>query len=88
MPHFAVNRNVPAALFDDAINRRQAQARPFSFLLGGEKWFENAGEHFTWLAAFLAMDSPASNVLTRELLGWEPTHPGLIEDLDQGHYFD
>jgi nucleoside-diphosphate-sugar epimerase len=44
-------------------------------------------EHFGWLAAFLAMDSPASNALTRDLLGWEPTHPGLLDDLEAGHYF-
>jgi nucleoside-diphosphate-sugar epimerase len=48
---------------------------------------EDAGEHFTWLAGFLASDSPASSALTRELLDWHPTHPGLIADLDQGHYF-
>ncbi|HEY5195986.1 MAG TPA: SDR family oxidoreductase [Solirubrobacteraceae bacterium] len=48
---------------------------------------EDAGEHFTWLAGFLGLDSPASSVLTRELLGWQPTHPGLIDDLDRGHYF-
>ncbi len=48
---------------------------------------ENAGEHFAWLASFLAVDSPASSTLTRELLGWQPTQPGLIDDLDKGHYF-
>jgi nucleoside-diphosphate-sugar epimerase len=48
---------------------------------------EDAGEHFTWLARFLAADSPASSALTRELLGWQPVNPGLIDDLDQGHYF-
>jgi nucleoside-diphosphate-sugar epimerase len=48
---------------------------------------EDAGEHFTWLAHFLAADSPASSALTREMLGWQPTHPGLIDDLNQGHYF-
>src|ERR1017187_10429524 len=48
---------------------------------------ENAGEHFTWLAAFLAADSPASRALTRDLLGWQPVQPGLIDDLDQVHYF-
>ncbi len=48
---------------------------------------EDAGEHFTWLAGFLGIDSPASSALTRELLGWQPTQPGLIADLDQGHYF-
>jgi nucleoside-diphosphate-sugar epimerase len=49
---------------------------------------EDAGEHFTWLAGFLAADIPASSAITRELLGWNPTQPGLIEDLDQGHYFE
>jgi nucleoside-diphosphate-sugar epimerase len=48
---------------------------------------DDAGEHFTWLAGFLGVDSPASSALTREWLGWQPTHPGLIEDLDEGHYF-
>ncbi len=48
---------------------------------------EDAGAHFAWLAGFLAADSPASSALTRERMGWQPTHPGLIADLDQGHYF-
>jgi nucleoside-diphosphate-sugar epimerase len=49
---------------------------------------DEASEHFTWLAGFLGSDSPASSALTRELLDWHPTHPGLIADLDQGHYFE
>jgi hypothetical protein len=36
----------------------------------------------------LAADVPASSTLTRELLGWVPTHPGLIEDLERGHYLE
>jgi nucleoside-diphosphate-sugar epimerase len=48
---------------------------------------EDAAGHFTWLAGFLGLDSPASSSLTRELMGWQPTHPGLIDDLDEGHYF-
>jgi nucleoside-diphosphate-sugar epimerase len=48
---------------------------------------ENAGEHFSWLGGFVAIDSPASSALTRELLGWQPTQLGLIDDLDKGHYF-
>jgi nucleoside-diphosphate-sugar epimerase len=48
---------------------------------------EDAGEHFTWLGGFIGLDAPASSTLTRELLGWEPTQPGLIADLDAGHYF-
>jgi nucleoside-diphosphate-sugar epimerase len=48
---------------------------------------DRAGEHFGWLASFLGVDAPASSALTRELLGWQPVHPGLIDDLDKGHYF-
>ncbi|WP_037617302.1 SDR family oxidoreductase [Streptomyces aureus] len=48
---------------------------------------EEAAEHFTWLSGFIGLDSPASSERTRALLGWNPTGPGLIEDLDKGHYF-
>ena len=36
----------------------------------------------------LSRDMPASSTITQELLGWRPTHPGLIEDIEQGHYFN
>ncbi len=48
---------------------------------------EKAAEHFTWMAGFVGIDSPASSALTRQEMGWQPTRPGLIEDLDEGHYF-
>jgi hypothetical protein len=48
---------------------------------------EDANEHFGFLGNFLQMDSPVSNKITRELLDWEPVQPGLIEDLEEGHYF-
>jgi nucleoside-diphosphate-sugar epimerase len=46
-----------------------------------------ASGHFGFLAGFLAADNPVSSALTRELLGWQPAHPGLIEDLGKGYYF-
>jgi nucleoside-diphosphate-sugar epimerase len=48
---------------------------------------EQAEAHFGFLARFLALDMPASSALTRELLSWEPSGPGLVADLKQGHYF-
>ena len=36
---------------------------------------------------FVSLDNPASSALTRELLGWQPAHPGLLDDIGQGHYF-
>jgi nucleoside-diphosphate-sugar epimerase len=48
---------------------------------------EDAAGHFGFLSAFAAADNPTSSALTRQRLGWEPAHPGLIADLDDGHYF-
>ena len=44
-------------------------------------------DDFGFLGQILAVDQPASATLTSELLGWRPVRPGLIEDLDEGHYF-
>jgi nucleoside-diphosphate-sugar epimerase len=46
-----------------------------------------ADAHFGFLGPFVPLDNPVSSARTRDLLGWVPTHPGLIDDLDQGHYF-
>lgn len=48
---------------------------------------EEAAGYFGFLAMFVSLDNPASSALTRELLGWQPQHPGLLDDLAQGHYF-
>ncbi len=47
----------------------------------------DALEHFSHLGHFVALDSPATATITRELLGWDPIGPSLLEDLDQGHYY-
>ncbi len=44
---------------------------------------EAAQAHFGWLAMFAGVDMPASGALTRQRLGWHPTGPGLIADLEQ-----
>ncbi len=46
-----------------------------------------APEHFGWFAAFAGADVPASSAHTRALLGWEPTGPGLLADIDQSGYY-
>jgi nucleoside-diphosphate-sugar epimerase len=48
---------------------------------------EEASAHFGFLGPFVSLDNPTSSQWTRQTLGWKPEHPGLIEDLDQGHYF-
>jgi nucleoside-diphosphate-sugar epimerase len=49
---------------------------------------DEAKEHFGWFARFAAADMPASSQWTRERLGWQPKHPGLIAGLDAPHYFE
>jgi nucleoside-diphosphate-sugar epimerase len=49
---------------------------------------EEAAGHFGFLGSFLAIDCPASSAQTQERLGWHPTQPGLIADLDGAHYFE
>jgi len=47
---------------------------------------EEAGDHFGWLAVFTGYDMPASSALTQQRLGWKPTGPGLIADLNAMNY--
>ena len=44
-------------------------------------------EHFGWFAAFAGLDMAASSERTRSELGWEPTGPTLLEDLDNPNYY-
>jgi len=43
--------------------------------------------YFGFLANIVTQSYPASNLITRRTLGWEPAQPGLLADLDNGHYF-
>jgi nucleoside-diphosphate-sugar epimerase len=49
---------------------------------------EEAGDHFGFLGFVLGIDGPASSAQTQERLGWRPTQPGLISDLDRPSYFE
>ena len=48
---------------------------------------EEAGPHFGFLSAFAGLDLTASSALTQQRLGWRPTGPGMIADLDRMTYF-
>ena len=51
-------------------------------------WYSGkAAAHFGLFAVFASIDVPASSAQTRQQFGWQPVHPGLIADLDEGHYF-
>jgi hypothetical protein len=44
-------------------------------------------QHFGFLATVIVLDNPTSTAVTRRILGWAPTHPGLLADFDHGDYF-
>jgi nucleoside-diphosphate-sugar epimerase len=49
---------------------------------------DEAAAHFGWFAMFAGMDVPTSSERTRALLGWQPTQPGLLADIDRPAYFE
>jgi nucleoside-diphosphate-sugar epimerase len=49
---------------------------------------QQAETHFGWLSAFVGRDAPASSEQTQKRLGWRPTGPGLIADLERMRGFD
>jgi nucleoside-diphosphate-sugar epimerase len=98
----AVHRIDAARLFRLALEKGVAGARYHGVAEEGVPFKDIAGvigrrlrvpvesrsrEHFGWFANFAAMDRPASSQLTQSQLGWRPTTPGLLADLDQPYYF-
>jgi nucleoside-diphosphate-sugar epimerase len=84
----------PAGSILHAVDDEGVPARAIAEAIGGRLGLpavsiaaEDAPEHFGWLASFFQMDRAASNAMTRELLGWKPLQPKLIEDLEQDHYY-
>ena len=48
---------------------------------------QEAQAHFGWFAGFAGIDCPAASAITRSVLKWQPTQPGLIADIDHQAYF-
>lgn len=44
---------------------------------------QEAAAHFGWLALFASLDLAASSAQTRQKLGWQPSGPGMIADLER-----
>lgn len=89
----AVER-APAGSVLHAIGEEGITLRDIAERMGGELdlpvesiTMEEAQHRFGFLSAFLAVDMPASSAATRELLGWTPSGPTLLEDLAQPSYY-
>jgi nucleoside-diphosphate-sugar epimerase len=78
--HAIAEEGVPGRAFAEVIGRKLGVPVV-------EVAAEDALDHFGFLGILLQLDSPASSLHTREVLGWEPTRPGLLEDLGEDHYY-
>jgi nucleoside-diphosphate-sugar epimerase len=78
--HAVADEGIPIRHIAEAIGRHLGV--PVASIPAAE-----ASAHFGWMGALLARDAPSSGAVARELLGWEPTQPGLLADLETGHYF-
>lgn len=47
---------------------------------------DEAAEHFGWMARFAGLDMQASSQLTQQRLGWQPTHIGLLADMEANYF--
>ena len=79
-PHAAAEQGVPLREIAEAIGR--GLDVPVKSITDDE-----AEAHFGPFVRFARIDNPAASLLTRQQLGWQPQQPGLIADLDAGHYF-
>jgi nucleoside-diphosphate-sugar epimerase len=77
--HAAAEEGVPARDIAQAIGR--AFGLPVTSIDP-----DDVPAHFGFIGTFFSMDLSATSAATRELLGWEPTGPALIEDIDAGAY--
>ena len=77
--HGVADEGVPAREIAELIGRR-LNVHVVS------KSSEEAADHFGWIGLFFSMDGPASSAQTRTRLGWRPTQPGLLADLDANYF--
>src|SRR6185369_16974011 len=84
----------PAGSLWHAIAEEGVSTRSIAEAIGGQlnvpavsTPLEDAGTHFGWTALIWSLNAATSSEVTRRQLGWLPAGPGLIEDLEQGHYF-
>jgi nucleoside-diphosphate-sugar epimerase len=79
--HFAADEGIPFRQIAEAIGR--GAGVPVESVTQ-----EVAAERYGFVGAFIGIDNPTSSAKTRDLLGWTPTHPGLLDDLEEGFYFN
>jgi nucleoside-diphosphate-sugar epimerase len=79
--HGVADRGIPIREIAEVIGRRLG-------VPAVSKSREEAAALFGFIGHVLAMAGQSSSARTQEILGWRPTQPGLVADLEKGRYFD
>jgi nucleoside-diphosphate-sugar epimerase len=79
--HGVAEEGIPTREIAEAIGRRLK-------LPAVSKTADEAAALLGFVGHVLALGGPSSSTLTRERLGWQPTQPGLLQDLERGRYFE
>ncbi len=85
--------NAPAGSRMHAVGEEGIPSRDIAAAIGGFLGLPTVSvaandveAHFGWIGRFFSMDIAATSTKTRELLGWQPTGPTLLEDIAAGAY--
>lgn len=85
--------SAPAGSRVHAVGEEGVSALEIATAIGGSRGIptvsiapDAAAAHFGWIGVLFGMDIPASSNMTQKLLGWTPTHDGLIADINSGFY--
>lgn len=88
-----LEKNAPPAIYH-AVGEEGIPFRDITAIIGKHldipvvsKTGQEAADYFGWFLYFASLNTPASSEWTRSVLGWEPTHRGLLQDVDSETYF-
>ncbi|GLZ14977.1 putative NAD-dependent epimerase/dehydratase [Actinomadura sp. NBRC 104425] len=86
--------SAPAGSVLHAVGEDGVRLRAIAEFIGGRLGIpvrsvpaDQAEAHFGRLSSVVGTDAPASSIATRRLLGWQPSGPGLLDDLAHGRFF-
>ncbi|KAJ4351588.1 uncharacterized protein N0V89_006931 [Didymosphaeria variabile] len=90
----AVERKVPPGSTLHFVAEEGVQTKDVAIAIGKKlglpmvsKKKDEAAEHFGWFASVAGIDNPVSSAKTKEMLGWTPKQPSLLDDIRNGTYF-
>lgn len=88
----ALEKGVPGARYN-AVTDEGIPVRELADLIGQQLQLpvrsitpEESAGHFGWMSRFIVLNAPTSSKKTRQVLGWQPSHPTLLDDMRRNYF--